>query len=255
MMDVASVDSAVVAKKLPKEREHLDALERMRALSPYYRWTRSLFAPWLGRRILDAGCGVGNFVEQVADDAELVLAVDLSPMNIDVLNRRFAHKNNVEVWQVDLDEQAAAVAAKNIDTIVCLDVLEHVERDEVLLERFHQIVRPGGHLLVKVPACPWLYGSVDIASEHYRRYTPSELRRKAESAGWEVLKVKYMNVFGVLPYWLKSRVLKKPSTFSRTFKPWQLKAMRAVMPIMQTLDGLVGPPVGQSAILVARKRG
>lgn len=252
-MDATAVDSSVVAKKLPKEQEHLEALSRMRALAPYYRWTHRLFEPWIGRRILDAGCGVGNFIEQVADDAELVLAVDLSPMNIEVLNQRFGGRDNVEVYQVDLDEQAKMLEAKKPDTIVCLDVLEHVENDVALLDCFHQIIQPGGHLLIKVPACKWLFGSIDVASDHYRRYTPAELREKASRVGWEVVRVKYMNIFGVLPYWLKSRVTKKEANFSRTFKPWQLRVLRAAMPLLMTMDRLIGPPVGQSAILVARK--
>jgi hypothetical protein len=114
-------------------------------------------------------------------------------------------------------------------------------------------VAEGGHLLVKVPAGPWLYGSMDEASGHCRRYRLEELRAKALAAGWEPVEVSYMNVFGVLPYWLKSRVLRRRVNFSRTFRPWQLQAIRALVPLLRWLDGLLGPPLGQSAILVARK--
>ena len=114
-------------------------------------------------------------------------------------------------------------------------------------------MQTGGHLLVKVPTCKWLYGSIDLASGHYRRYTPEELRVKAESVGWETIKASYMNIAGVIPYWVKSCVLKKGVNFSRTFRPWQLKVVGGMVPILKILDKIVGPPIGQSAVLIARK--
>jgi SAM-dependent methyltransferase len=243
------------ADKLPHEREHVDALQRMQLLRSYYGWTLELVRPYVGRRILDAGCGIGNFTALLEPLAEYVLAVDLSQENLKLLESRFAGSRVVEIAAYDLDTEMDAVARKHIDTIVCLDVLEHVADDVALLENFRSIIAPGGHLLLKVPACPWLYGSVDEASGHHRRYTPRQLRERAEAAGWEPVAAHYMNLAGVLPYWLKSRMARRESTFSRTFKPWQLKAINGVVPVLRLVDRLAGPPVGLSAVLVARKPG
>jgi 2-polyprenyl-3-methyl-5-hydroxy-6-metoxy-1,4-benzoquinol methylase len=241
------------SEKLPHEREHLDALQRMQMLRSYYGWVLDLVRPYVGRRILDAGCGVGNFTALLEPLADYVLAVDLSRENLKVLTSRFAASSVVEVAAHDLDADFDLVQRKDIDTIVCLDVLEHVEEDIHLLERFLAITRPGGHLLLKVPACPWLYGSVDKASGHYRRYTPALLREVAQAAGWQPIASRYMNLAGVLPYWVKCRLGKRDSTFSRTFKPWQLKAINGVIPMLKLLDRVSGPPVGLSALIVARK--
>lgn len=238
--------------KLQFEGEHLEALERMRLLEPYYRWTLDLFRPYLGQRIMDAGCGIGNFTAVLASEVAYTLAVDLSPRNIAVLRERFCTTPTVEVAQLDLEHDITALQHKRLDTIVCLDVLEHLEDDIAMLRSFRAVLQAGGHLLVKVPACPWLFGSVDIASSHYRRYTLQELRSKASQAGWTPLQVAYTNFFGVLPYWLKSRVFKKSTNFSRTFSPKQLQRLRRIMPLLQAVDRLLGPPVGQSAILIAR---
>lgn len=248
---VCSAES--VAEKLPLEHEHFEALNRMRLLDPYYRWTLRRFGKFVGRRVMDAGCGIGNFTEVLASVVEFVLAVDLSPENIRVLNERFRGQSNVEVAQLDLDRDIATLQNHRLDTIVCLDVLEHIEDDVALLKSFHKAIQPGGHLLVKVPACKFLFGPIDVASSHYRRYTPSELREKAVQAGWNVVKTGYMNIWGVAPYYLKSRVQKKQSNFSRTFAPWQLNLIRSVIPLLEFGDKLVGPPVGQSAILIARR--
>lgn len=239
--------------KLPHEREHVDALQRMQLLRGYYEWVLELVRPYLGRRILDAGCGVGNFTALVEPLAEYVLAVDLSQENLRLLESRFSSSSIVEVAAHDLDADLELVARKNIDTVVCLDVLEHVADDVALLERFRDIVTPGGHLLLKVPACPWLYGSVDEASGHHRRYTPRQLRERALRAGWEPVAAHYMNLAGVLPYWVKCRLNKQDRTFSRTFKPWQLRAINGAVPVLRFIDRVAGPPVGLSAVLVARK--
>lgn len=245
--------NGVAARKLPHEQEHFEALQRMNAMLPYYRWVADLFGPGLGRRVLDAGCGVGNFFSAVTDRVELGVGIDLSPINIEDARKRFADHDNIRFMHADLDEQGRALREERFDTVVCLDVLEHIEDDLQLLTRLADIVRPGGHVLIKVPACPWLFGSVDVASDHYRRYNRSMLRSLAEQAGLEVTKLAYMNLAGVGPYWLKSRVLKRQANFSRTFTPKQLDRIRRVMPWIRLIDKLIGPPVGQSLIMAARR--
>ncbi|QDT91682.1 class I SAM-dependent methyltransferase [Gimesia algae] len=206
-------NSDQVTRKLPLEAEHLAALSRMQSLTPYYQWSIELVAPWLGKRILDAGCGIGNATEQLSAYAEYVLAVDLSPENMKVLQHRFADDPHIECAQLDLDDNMEEIACRNIDSIVCFDVLEHVEDDQALLNQFLKMVQPGGYLLIKVPAGRWLYGSVDIASAHFRRYVKSELKQKAIQSGWQIINIHYMNIFGVIPYFIKSRILKNKLIF------------------------------------------
>lgn len=243
---------AVIPTKLPLDAEQFAANEGMRLLEPYYRWTFHLVEEYLGRRILDAGCGIGGFTQLLAERAEYVAAADLSGRNIEVVRRRFRDAGNVEVFQADLEGDLSEIKKRGLDTIVCLDVLEHVEDDVAVLRKFREIVEPPGALLLKVPACPWLYGSIDVASSHYRRYDPFQLREKAATAGWTCDCVFYMNIFGVLPYWLKGRVLKRKTTLCGSFPSWQIRLLRSVMPVLERVDGFVGPPIGQSAILVAR---
>ena len=179
--------AAAAAEKLPHEAEHLAGLERMRGLAPYYGWVLDLAERLnggpLGRRILDAGCGIGNFVELLRGRADEVLAVDLSPRNIAVLRERFRGAPNVEVLQTDLDAERAALRARSVDAIVCLDVLEHLDDDAGLVRCFYDILPPGGTLFVKVPACPWLFGSLDEESDHRRRYTRRSPRRARARRG------------------------------------------------------------------------
>ncbi|MEM8710866.1 MAG: class I SAM-dependent methyltransferase [Planctomycetota bacterium] len=253
------------AAKLPHEALHLEALERMAGLAPYYSWVldlaESLNGGPLGQRILDAGCGIGNFVELLRHRSEHVMAVDLSPKNVAVLRRRFEKASNVEVLQTDLDAQREELRARNVDAICCLDVLEHIRDDAALVRSFAGILPAGGRLFVKVPAHQWLYGSVDKASDHFRRYGRRQLVDLVESAGFSVQRARYMNFAGVGPYFVKSRVLKKGSTFSNSFTERQLRWIRRSIGAFRGVDrclGFVGPgggpPVGQSVVLVATRR-
>ncbi|QDV07889.1 Ubiquinone biosynthesis O-methyltransferase [Planctomycetes bacterium Poly30] len=254
------------AEKLPHEALHLESLERMAGLRPYYDWVLELAETLnggpLGKRVLDAGCGIGNFVELLRHRAEHVMAVDLSPKNVAVLRSRFEDAANVEVLQTDLDVQREELRARSVDAICCLDVLEHIQDDAALVRSFAGILPEGGTLFVKVPAHQWLYGSVDEASDHHRRYGRKQLMRLVEGAGFRVERARYMNMAGVGPYFLKSRVLKKGSTFSNSFSQRQLRWIKRSIGVFRGADrvaGLLGPgggpPVGQSVVLIARREG
>jgi SAM-dependent methyltransferase len=190
-----------------------------------------------------------------------VLAVDLAPRNIQMLHARFGDAENVEVLQSDLDAQREELRARDVDAIVCLDVLEHIEDDAALVRSFAGILPEGGTLFVKVPAHQWLFGSVDEASDHQRRYSRRGLVRLVEEAGFDVRAARYMNFAGVGPYFLKSRVLRKGAAFSNTFDERQLRWIRRSIGAFRAVDralGLVGPGggpvVGQSAVLIAKRR-
>ncbi|MEZ6018378.1 MAG: class I SAM-dependent methyltransferase [Planctomycetota bacterium] len=245
------------AEKLPHEVEHLEALERMRGLEPYYRWVLELFERLsggpVGRRVLDAGCGIGNFVELLRGRADEVLAVDLSPRNIAVLRERFRCAANVEVMQTDLDAERAALRARALDAIVCLDVLEHLDDDAGLVRAFFDILPAGGQLFIKVPAHQWLFGTLDEASDHRRRYSKRALVALVRAAGFEVRAACYMNLVGVAPYFVKGRVLRRRSTLSNSFSASQLAWIRRSIGVFRVVDRVTGPFVGQSVVLVARR--
>ena len=254
----------VAAEKLPHEVEHLAALERMAGLEPYYRWVaelaESLNGGPLGARVLDAGCGIGNFVEVLRHRAEEVLAVDLSPRNVAVLRRRFEGVAKVDVLQTDLDAQREELRERRVDAVVCLDVPEHIEDDLSLLKSFAGILPSGGRLFVKVPAHQWLYGAVDIASDHLRRYSRGDLTARVEEAGFKVRAARYMNLAGVGPYLLKSRVLRRGSAFSSSFSERQLRWIKRSIGAFRVIDQVVGwvgpgggPPAGQSVVLLAER--
>jgi ubiquinone/menaquinone biosynthesis C-methylase UbiE len=225
----------------------------MATLEPYYGWIYERFKGYIGQYILDAGCGVGNFSALVENRATKIWAADLVPENLLATRERFRDSKNIEVVKVDFEKDKHFFYTKKIDTIVCLDVLEHIQDDLRLLDLFYRNILPEGHLLIKVPACKRLFGSIDIASGHFRRYELHELTRKCVEAGWKIKEFGYMNIAALLPYWFKNKTMKKNINFSRTFSYRQLLVIKKLIRIIMKIDSITGPPIGLSALVVAYK--
>jgi len=230
-----------------------EAQERMALLPRYYAWTLRRLEPWIGRRILDVGCGIGNATGRLAGWDRLVL-LDVSPSQVEGLRRRYAGVERVEVVLGDvLDPGILRLGVGDFDTVLCLDVLEHLRDEDRALGHFRALLAPGGHLLLKVPAHRWLFGTLDVASGHHRRYTRRDVGALARRAGFEPVWVASMNLSGVAPWWLKGRVLRRRANFSRTFSPRALRRMNRIVPLLERLDRLVPIPLGLSLVAVLRR--
>jgi SAM-dependent methyltransferase len=225
------------------------AQNRMALLPNYYQWIHKIIGKYLKNRIADLGCGRGFMLKVINEQggAELLLGIDGSLENIDnnVLwnwqsEKIILRHRNFESYSFD------DLVDFKIDTAILLDVLEHIEHDKALLETIYKVLPERGRLIVKVPAVKSLYGSIDVASEHFRRYSRKELKDKAEGVGFKTLRLRYMNLFGVFPYFLKGKILKRSTTFSGTFAPKKLKRLNRLIPCLQFIDKILLCPVGLS---------
>jgi SAM-dependent methyltransferase len=142
------------------------------------------------------------------------------------------------------------LAANSFDAALYLNVLEHIGDDHTELRRAAGVLRPGGALLVFVPAHEWLYSDLDYKAGHYRRYSLRQLRSVVTGAGFEVVSLRHFDVLGVAPYWLTYRVLRHNSIAGST--TWAYD--RLVVPTSRLVQSVVPhPPAGKNLILVARK--
>jgi hypothetical protein len=189
----------------------------------------------------------------LADRVTPLLLLEGGEDNLATLRQRFAGDERVVVEDCDLMACESQLRRHGIRSIFTLDVLEHLPDDAAVLRQFHEALPAGGRLYIKVPALQWLYGPVDEASGHYRRYTRSSLRKVVADAGFRIDKCRYMNMAGVPPYFLKSRILKREENFSRTFSMAQIRRIQKAMPWLRRLDAMTGAPLGLSVICVASK--
>lgn len=229
-------------------------LESMSFALNYHRWILELFAPYLGSRLVEVGAGTGSFSELILERApESLTLVEPSREMYAVLDRRargWAARADVETRNDVFGAVADEVSARRRpDSIIYVNVLEHVPDDEGELRAVHRALAPGGRVFIFVPAFRWLYGGFDRRVAHVRRYTRPELEAKCAAAGFRVLKSVYFDLAGVAPWWVKYRLLKSDSMEPGLVKLYD----RCVVPLVKVAERIVPPPLGKNILLVAEK--
>jgi SAM-dependent methyltransferase len=142
-------------------------------------------------------------------------------------------------------------AAGRYDAAILVNVLEHIEDDDAALAHLFAALKPGGYVMIMVPALRFLYSALDAKVGHYRRYHRGTLRRQAEAAGFEPVLARYFDAFGMLPWWLLNRVMG-----ATDFNPALASIYdRFFVPPGRTLERLIHPPAGKNIVLVARRPG
>jgi SAM-dependent methyltransferase len=221
-------------------------LERIAAAPRYNRWMFDRLRPWVGRRVLEIGAGIGNMsaflVEQPRVDR--VVLTDTESYYLGRLRERFAGRPQVVVAELRLPAVDPRLAAEFLDTVVCLNVLEHIEDDRAALRAMHDLLAPGGRLVLLVPSLPMLYGTLDEALGHFRRYVPGELSAKLGAAGFRLRHLEYFNLGGVPGWWLAGRVLRR-----RLIPSGALRWYEALVPLFR-LERLLPWRIGQSLIAI-----
>jgi glycosyltransferase involved in cell wall biosynthesis len=222
-------------------------LVRLGRAERYNAWILRELAPFLGQRVLEIGSGIGNLTRHLVG-RELVVASEINARYLRMLASMFEHHTRVEVVRLDLaDFDPAALAPHRLDTVVCLNVLEHVEDDRTALRRLCDTLVPGGRLVLLVPAHRRLYGATDRAIHHYRRYERDELAARLREAGFQVEHTAFFNRLGVAGWWLNSVALR------RTAVPGlQLRLQNLLVPLLQA-ERALPLPFGLSLIAVGRK--
>ena len=226
-------------------------LELLAVLTSYRDWIVSQFAPYLRGHIIEYGAGTGNISQLLVRFADRLDLVEPSPNLIPALHQKFDGHSNVRVITGTLEETAAATPPESHDTVVIVNVLEHIEDDMGALEGFRRTLRPGGALLVFVPAMPSLYSELDRLVGHFRRYRMKDLRAKCKSAGFTVVKQAHFDILGVIPWWLINRVMGSTSFNHRLARAYD----RYFVPMGRTIESVVHPPIGKNIVLVARRAG
>lgn len=224
----------------------LEIQSRLANADNYNQWIYAQIEPFLGRRVLDVGCAIGN-ITQYYVDRELVVGVDVVPEELAVARERFAGKP-FEAHHMDVSSEALLQFRDlNLDTAVCLNVLEHVEDDVHALRNMRNVLVPGGRICLLVPVNKWLYGPMDAVDHHYRRYTKAELNAKLEAAGLVVEHQNYFNLLGIAAWFVSNKVLKQSMA-----RPGQYSLYDSLVPVLRAIERAVPPPTGLSLVSICR---
>ena len=220
----------------------------------FFSWIVDQFEPHLGRRIVEVGAGLGTVAQIIAKrwPNSLVTAIEPAANVFGDLQTNTASLPNVTALQIT-SRQLLAETDENqrFDSVVYVNVLEHILDDIGELKCAHGLLRPDGTLAIFVPAMPSLYGSLDFKSGHHRRYARDGLKRVLDDAGFDIIDLRYLDVAGVLPYWLMYRVLNRQSLDSASAGIYD----RLIVPVAKVLQSLApNPPFGKNLVAVARPR-
>ena len=229
-----------------------DDLETMSEAKRYQAHVLELLRPYIGRTLLEVGCGIGTFSLRLAEIAERLVCIE---PNLNCVARAHAALDGhprISLRICHLEEcDRGELLASRFDTIVCVNVLEHIEDDVHALTLFREIVaETRGHVLIFVPAVQAAYGPLDAALGHHRRYSKPMLRRAFEAAGLEMVSLRYTNPIGLLGWMYNAHV-------SRTIEhtPGQVGLFETlVAPWALPIDRLIAPPIGLSLFAVGRAR-
>ena len=225
-------------------------LEIMSRAYNYRHWMYRRIAPFIGQRVLEIGAGIGNFTSLLLD-RELVVATDNHAPCIEYMRAHFGPRLKVPPRRLDIaGEVDSKLGEYKFDTIVCLNVLEHIEDDVRALREMNALLSSGGRLVLLVPAFRFLYGSVDRALGHHRRYTKKDLLPAMRRGGFEIERAFYMNVVGMAGWFWNNRVIKRVEESAGQIGVFD----RFVAPWAERIERPVAPPFGLSLIAVGVKR-
>jgi len=224
-------------------------LEGLATLPRYYDWIVDCFRPHLQGTGIEFGAGLGTVSERIRPSLNKLDLVEPSPDMTSALEQQFAGDDNVRVFHASQEDYVKTCAASFYDVVVMVNVLEHIENDRAALDDMYRLLRPGGRLLLFVPALQFLYSEFDRRVGHYRRYHLAGLRDRVTAAGFSTMTARYFDIAGVLPWWLFNTLGGKVD-----FNPLVVKIFdSAFVPALRVLERVIRPPFGKNIILIAEK--
>jgi SAM-dependent methyltransferase len=231
-------------------QEALWDLERLRRARGLGDWMFEQFAGRTGPRVAEVGAGIGTFSERLlgVPGVEHLLLVEPEPACAAVLDGRLGGDPRVAVVREELPEAPTLTAGEGtFDLVVCQNVLEHLEDHEAAMAAMARALRPGGWLVLLVPAHPRLFGSLDRRYGHCRRYTRELVRDLVSEAGLELADLYSFNLLGVPGWWVTGK-RSAPSIGARA-----LAVYEAMLKVWGPIERRLRPPVGLSLVAHARR--
>jgi glycosyltransferase involved in cell wall biosynthesis len=224
-------------------------LNNLTGTPQYLSWLARKLRPHVGDAVLEVGAGIGNISGRLMGRRVLYVAAEKDPLHLHALRNRFLRTPNVVVQRIDPEIPQDLASLENcFDTVLCLNVLEYMDDPGYAVSLLRAVLKPEGILIVLVPQCPSLFGTLDESLGHKRRYSSREARELVESEGFTLETLYNFNKAGTPPWLAYSRLFG-----SKSINKPVLKIFDKTVWAWRRLDVLMPWP-GLSLIIVARKR-
>jgi 2-polyprenyl-3-methyl-5-hydroxy-6-metoxy-1,4-benzoquinol methylase len=222
-------------------------LKTMAGADNYNRWIYDIIKEHLGTRILEIGSGIGSMT-QFFLNKELVIGTEINKHHQELLVKKFKTNKNVQVTNINIEQTSGDLAKYKFDTVVCINVLEHIKDDKKALVNMRKVLAKKGKLILFVPALQGIYGSVDRADNHYRRYNKKGLAKKLQAAGFIIKKLCYVNFLSIFGWYFHGKILKK-----KTHPKSHISMLNKFINVIAFTEKYVKPPIGLSLVAVCDK--
>jgi phospholipid N-methyltransferase len=225
-------------------------LEAMSFAKNYSKWIIELFNPFIGKNVAEVGAGTGNLTQLLAekDIVSEITAFEPSSKMYNYLIQNTNNNKKISSINSTFSEMSNS-HTKQFDSIFYINVLEHIEDDTAEVKIIHNALNANGYACIFVPALTWLYSDFDKSIGHFRRYHKDQLIHLFNSNGFDVVTVKYVDILGILP-WYINFVLMKRMLDQNTTKIYD----RFAVPIIKIIDIIVPSPIGKNLLIVAKKK-
>ncbi len=233
-------------------------LEAMAGLNSYHTWILEEIRPFLGRHMAEIGAGIGTFTDILAKE-HLRCNPNSQLKAFEPDSNLYQHlQDTLECKHSDLLRASRLLisqgyfqkSTRGFDTLIMINVLEHIADDGELIRLVHDSLEAGGTFVVFAPALPWLFSAFDRSVGHQRRYKKEDLRQLFINNGFAVLKLKYMDCLGVCPWYLRFVLGGSQSInpdLARIYDRW-------FVPVTRWLEILWEPCIGKNLLMVGQKK-
>ncbi len=226
------------------QRIQAEVLEGLATAVNHRRWFVELALDYLGDNPIEIGSGLGDYALEWAPRFARFTATEADPDRLVSLKERLTGHANIEVRQMLLPSEET----NSYSGAVSYNVLEHIEDHVGALRSMARLVRPGGAIVLIVPAFPFAMSPVDVATGHVRRYTRRSMAEALHAAGLRIERLHYANALGLIGYFAATSVFRLTPSEGPMVKFYD----RFVLPLTKSAERLVRPPFGQSVFAVAR---
>ncbi len=225
----------------------LTTLEILTEAKNYNRWIAENFYSYIKAPLLEFGAGIGNISELLSSYTPLCLT-DTDERMLAHLENKFSHIHDVSVNFLDITQPPPEHLVGSFQTVIGINVLEHVEEDEKALFHLRNVLKPSGRLLLLVPAKKWAYTDLDRQLGHFRRYEKKELGEKLAKASFHIEKLYFFNIIGLMSWIIRDKIQR-----SGGLRPYQISSFDTIVPILKRVESKVRMPLGISLIAIAQK--
>ncbi|MBU1125557.1 MAG: methyltransferase domain-containing protein [Candidatus Omnitrophica bacterium] len=220
----------------------------------YNKWILESILPYVGTRILDVGAGQGNFLPYFLQK-EFLLATDILDVFVEKLTVTYSLRTNVKVCKADIQNEEFIEIARRyyVDTVICNNVLEHVQDDQKALRNISAMLPPGGrgNLILVLPAFQILYSRWDRAVGHFRRYDFSDIQSKLQKEGFSIKRSFYMNCIGFFAWFVNGKILHNTPYTGAFIKEQVLLFDRYMVKPLRFMERIIPPAFGQTLVIIA----